>query len=860
MNFQDFRSARTWAHKILIFLIVCLGYFLLGWASLKLATINENASPIWIPSGFAMGCLLLFGVRFAPAVFLGAFLTNATVNTSLLGLITIGTGNTLESVIGFFLVKWILEKKILKQYSEFYAVFLASVIATIISATIGAMYLYLAGIIPFNEIDYSWYTWWSGDAIGILVILPFFTQIYLGDKSQTSSSNRFIPGLLLALFLFFIIHLVFVKGYNLAFAWSLTPILILAGFILGHLLSRTILILVTCYIVYLTAQGYTPYDYGNLNLNLIYAQSLLTSYGFAILFVRPFSTGFKVGLKFIVGTLVAWSTIFLIIATTFKYEKTYSHEDFNRQVTSATETLQDGISQIELLMNGARSLVYLKPDITAEEWKAYVSSLNLPLRYKYVDGLGLVFPSEKKDVSSLISALKKRGSRIEKIKLINEDFSKNYTDTFVVGFTEPESIYFALGVDVGSEPGRREAAEKSRYFNTPHSTSLIQMLASRGKGFLIFQPVLDQSDRFLAWVYSPLEASAFFGNAFHEFSHVLRLKISSKKETVFTMNDESKDSFKNNSYMIQKKIILFGSDYSIDFYPTAQFFNRHSGYSAILALMMNLFMLFITGFLLDQKTFGQRTEALVRERTRELENSKMQLVHSSKMASLGEMASGMAHEINNPLTIIMGKIKMISLMLEEDRIVHPAINQEMERMRVTTERIGKIVKGLRSFSRVSELDPFEKVYLGVIVQETMDLCLEKFKVRGIQIRIGEVPFVILNCRPSQISQVLLNLLSNAFDAVKDIEPASSQWIELTFELKAANHLQIFIQDSGAGISQEIMDKIMEPFFTTKEPGKGTGLGLSIAKGIIEDHGGKISVDTKSKHTCFMIELPYQRSV
>jgi signal transduction histidine kinase/integral membrane sensor domain MASE1 len=840
--------------------MVSLGYFVLGWASLKLATINENASPIWIPSGFGLGCLLLFGVRFAPAVFFGAFLTNATVNTSWTGLVTIGTGNTIEAILGFFLVKWILEKKILKEYSEFYAVLVTSLFASIMSATIGVMYLFLDGIIPFNEIDYSWYTWWSGDAIGILVILPFFMQFYICDKFKPFSAKRILFGLLLTIFLFYIVHMVFVKGHNLAFAWSLTPILILAGFLLGHFLSRTILILVTFYIVYLTTKGYTPYDYGNLNLNLIYAQSLLTSFGFAILFVRPFSTGFSVGLKFILGTLVAWAAIFLIIATTFKYEKTYTHDDFNRQVLTATENFQKNISQVELLMNVARSLVSLKPDITAEEWKSYVFSLNLPLRYKHVDRLGLVFPTEKINLPTLMTALKKRGSRIVNIKVIEEKFSEKYTDAFIIGLTEPEFNYFALGLDLGSEQRRREAAEKARYFNTPHSTSLIQLLDSNEKGFLIFQPILDQSDRFLGWVYAPVNAQTFFGSAFHEFGHVLRLKISNHKETVFTMNDESKDNFKNHSYVIEKKVVLFGAEYSIDFYPTARFFNRHSGYSAILALMMNLFMLFMTGFLLDQKTFGQRTEALVQERTKELENSKMQLVHSSKMASLGEMASGMAHEINNPLTIIMGKIKMISLMLEEDRIMHPLIHQEMDRMRVTTERIGKIVKGLRSFSRVSDFDPFEEVYLGVIVQETMDLCLEKFKAKGIQVRIGEIPKVVLNCRPSQISQVLLNLLSNGFDAVKEIGPASDQWIELSFELKAANHLQILIKDSGAGIPLEIIDRIMDPFFTTKEPGKGTGLGLSIAKGIIEDHGGKITVDTNSKNTCFMIELPYQRSV
>src|SRR5690606_33439605 len=122
---------------------------------------------------------------------------------------------------------------------------------------------------------------------------------------------------------------------------------------------------------------------------------------------------------------------------------------------------------------------------------------------------------------------------------------------------------------------------------------------------------------------------------------------------------------------------------------------------------LNIFALFISGFILQQLTFGQRAEELVQRRTKELELSKIQLVHSSKMASLGEMASGMAHEINNPLTIIQGKVKVIGMLLEDLKIKDEQLFQEIDKIKFTTDRIGKIVKGLRNFSRVSVNDPFE---------------------------------------------------------------------------------------------------------------------------------------------------------
>ena len=266
---------------------------------------------------------------------------------------------------------------------------------------------------------------------------------------------------------------------------------------------------------------------------------------------------------------------------------------------------------------------------------------------------------------------------------------------------------------------------------------------------------------------------------------------------------------------------------------------------------MNLFMLFISGFLLEQMTFSHRSEKLVAERTNELEASKEQLVQSSKMATLGRMASGVAHEINNPLAIIMMKIKVISVMLDDLKVNTPRIRDEIEKIAITTQRIEKIVKGLKSFSRVSKDDPFETVSLRVVIQETLELCQDKFKLHHIQLRVGVIPEVYILTRTSQMAQVLLNLLNNSIDA---IEKQDHKWIELEF-LESGSKIQISVIDSGPGIPKDIAGKIMDPFYTTKEAGKGTGLGLSIAKEIVEDHGGKLALDERSQFTKFVIEMP-----
>ncbi len=117
----------------------------------------------------------------------------------------------------------------------------------------------------------------------------------------------------------------------------------------------------------------------------------------------------------------------------------------------------------------------------------------------------------------------------------------------------------------------------------------------------------------------------------------------------------------------------------------------------------------------------------------------------------------------------------------------------------------------------------------------------------------------INCVAEQISQVLLNLLNNAFDAVMDGPPDKRRWVRVDIDLTGEN-VQLKVTDCGDGISAEVQMKLMQPFFTTKGTGKGTGLGLSISKGIVEKHGGQLFYNRESKNTCFVISLPQYKMV
>jgi len=252
-------------------------------------------------------------------------------------------------------------------------------------------------------------------------------------------------------------------------------------------------------------------------------------------------------------------------------------------------------------------------------------------------------------------------------------------------------------------------------------------------------------------------------------------------------------------------------------------------------------------------TWGDITE---RKRIEEtiVEQQKM-MIYASKMSALGEMASGVAHEINNPLAVIHGTAEILLEEATKGRLDLAEVRRAAEKIESTAMRIHQIVSGLRSFARDGSGDSFMTVSLRTIVDDTLSFCKERFKNHAIRLEVDSIsPKLTIDCRPTQISQVLLNLLNNAHDAVESLE---SRWVRIGFT-EQEQRVRLTITDSGKGIPAEIQDKILQPFFTTKPEGQGTGLGLSISKGIVETHSGTLSLDPNQPNTCFVVELPKRR--
>lgn len=235
---------------------------------------------------------------------------------------------------------------------------------------------------------------------------------------------------------------------------------------------------------------------------------------------------------------------------------------------------------------------------------------------------------------------------------------------------------------------------------------------------------------------------------------------------------------------------------------------------------------------------------------KELEQQKAMGIEAAKLSSIGEMANSMAHEINNPLSIILGKSEQAIRVLQKPEPKYNYLEKSLETITDNVRRIATIIQGLRTLSGESDEGMYD-VQLPDIFDQVKLLSNERVLSTGVELLLSAPPKDYISANPSQIAQVILHLINNSLEA---IQHQDKPWIKISF-IESEGQIEINIQDSGEGIPIEISEKVFHPFFSTKELGKGMGLGLSVSRGIIDAHKGEFFIDNACKHTSFVIRLP-----
>jgi C4-dicarboxylate-specific signal transduction histidine kinase len=230
---------------------------------------------------------------------------------------------------------------------------------------------------------------------------------------------------------------------------------------------------------------------------------------------------------------------------------------------------------------------------------------------------------------------------------------------------------------------------------------------------------------------------------------------------------------------------------------------------------------------------------------------EMSLEEGQRLRAVGMMSPGIAHEISNPISIIIGRAQLLRKMAVSGKIDLERLTRDLTTIESTAEQIVKLIRGFRKISRDAHEDPFESVRVKQLVTEVSELQSSRLTKNRVQLQIRGPDAVLLECRPAEISQVLINLISNSIEA---LEHSTEKKILIAWYY-LDNNLVLSVSDSGPGVPENLRECLMRPFFTTKAVGQNTGLGLNISKKICESHGGSLKYQVQSAQTEFVLTLP-----
>jgi signal transduction histidine kinase len=287
---------------------------------------------------------------------------------------------------------------------------------------------------------------------------------------------------------------------------------------------------------------------------------------------------------------------------------------------------------------------------------------------------------------------------------------------------------------------------------------------------------------------------------------------------------------------------------AVEFYGTREVLDRHIRKRIIIIFSLFTGMVVLSTLMIGMVVRG--ASATIRQQAREIEETQRRLMQASKLAAIGQLATGVAHEINNPATTILSRA---SFVLSDEPGVSPIYREDLEAIVSQSERIAHITGNLLLFSRpvVRRVEP---VAIDRVIEHSLRPVREPLEASHVSVEKDISPSLPEARADEQaLARALENLYRNAIDAMPR---GGVLRIRAARDESCANQLRLEVSDTGIGIDQESLARIFDPFFTTKEVGKGTGLGLSIVHGIISEHHGAITVESSpGKGTLFIITLP-----
>lgn len=514
-----------------------LAYFLTAELGLAFASEFKAVSPVWPASGLAVAIVRQFGIRLWPGIAAGAFAANALV----LGpgpALVIAAGNTLEAVVGGTILRRLIEQQsdsfILARTLGY---MLAAGIATVISATMGVGALCFSGTVGASAAFEAWLTWWTGDALGVLLVTSTLLALRTGFGT-VASRWRAGQALGCAVAILLVLAVICQSDEAESAIFLAFPVVFLASRWFGPRGSTWTALAFSIGLIAETVSGIGPFTGGTLNGELLDMQVFLAVLALAALvFVDLHALDLRTA-----GAVFMASAAIAAFASLLEHREQQELESlrFHQLTELAAERIRERTAIYSNALRSAASLYEVSKDLTSSEWREFATSLALAERYPGITGLGIVVPVKPGDIDRFVAAQQARGAPDFAIKTVPgvTDLRAADEERFIIQFMEPAADNVAaLGADIGSEASRRQAALDARDSGLPVISAPIVLRSDprHRLGFHFYLPVYDvptplrsldlRRVHFRGWVLARFVTQDFFESALMPLGDVIIAEI-----------------------------------------------------------------------------------------------------------------------------------------------------------------------------------------------------------------------------------------------------------------------------------------------------------------------------------------------
>ena len=811
------KGARALARSLVQLAGVALAYFVLAKLGLRLASVNPSATPIWPATGIALAAVLLWGPRMWPAILVAAFAVNITTAGTLVTSLCIALGNTLEAVVGGYLIaRWSGGRETFATPTQVIKFALICVgPSTVISASIGVLTLCVAGFAAWSQFSAIWITWWLGDLTGALVLTPaivLWAQTDWRDFTLTQA-GRFarVLGCSVLVGLIAFSPLLPRTDYTSPLGFLAILPLVWAALRRGPRDTATVSVILTGFTIWGTLKHAGPFSHLGINESFLL---LLT---------------FMISLS--VPSLILAADVAVRRRSEEELRRTQSELD--RRVQQRTAALADAnihLQEAQRIANlGSWSWDIAQNRVSWSDQLFEIYGVS-PQHFRGTveEFVGFVHPDDRAKVQrSVETALAGAREFSHEERILRPDGEIRHLHSIGEimrdGAGRPVRM---LGVCL--DVTERKLAESA----LRESEQNYQTLLKHARDYAIYR--LDLEGRVQSWSESAQRIKGYSVREIlgRHFSLFLPEEVQPQSIAAQALETAAHaGQFATQTWLVRKDGSRFYASVVIDA------IRNEAGE--------------LTGFVkFVHDITSQHAAQIALEETRE------QLAQSQKMEALGQLTGGVAHDFNNLLMIVSGYAQIL-----QQRLSAAKDQQAVEAIRAATSRGEKLTRQLLTFSRRQQLSPVV-IDLRARIDAVRDMLAPSLH--------GNITFVCdmegdvwpVEVDLGELELALVNIAVNARDAMPEGGIITLQARNLVLKpgeaagLRSGEFVAISVIDTGNGMTPETLARVFEPFFTTKPVGKGTGLGLSQVHGFANQSGGAVTVESEpGKGTTVTVYLP-----